>query len=142
MNTGTAWRTRRMMVRTGWSLSGLFILFMIMDASMKLLRMAIVDQTMAQLGFPPGVGFKVGVLEGILLVLYCVPRTAILGAILFMGIFGGAAATHLRHGDPLLSHVLFGVYLGLLMWGGLWLRNPPLRALFPLARTASVTATD
>jgi hypothetical protein len=134
MNTDTGRRTSRMMTRTGWVFSGLFILFMIMDVGMKLLKMAIVDQTMAQLGFPPGVGFKLGVLEGVLLVLYCVPRTAILGAILFMGLFGGAIAAHLQHGDPLFSHVFFGVYLGLFMWGGLWLRDPDLRAVFPLAR--------
>jgi hypothetical protein len=134
MSTGTAWRTQRLMTRTGWLLSGLFILFMILDVGIKLLRMAIVDQTMAQLGFPSGVGFKLGVLEGVLLVLYCVPRTAILGAILLMGLFGGAIAAHLQHGDPLFSHVLFGVYLGLFMWGGLWLRDPDLRTIFPLAR--------
>ena len=65
-----------------------------------------------------------------------VPRTSVLGAILFMGVLGGAIAIHLRHGDPLLSHDLFGVYLGAIMWGGLWLRDPALRALIPLRRSA------
>lgn len=64
--------------------------------------------------------------------LYLIPRTAILGAVLFTGVFGGAIASHLRLGDPLFSHVLFGVYLGLFAWGGLWLRDPALRALFPI----------
>jgi hypothetical protein len=134
MTTDTAARTPvNAMAWTGRVLSGLFILFMIMDVTMKLLRMAIVDQTMAQLGFPPGVGFRIGVLEAGFLVLYCIPRTAVLGAILFMGIFGGAIAIHLQHGDLLFSHVLFGVYLGLFMWGGLWLRDRSLREVFPVA---------
>ena len=64
--------------------------------------------------------------------LYLIPRTAILGAVLFTGVFGGAIASHLRLGDPLFSHVLFGVYLGLFAWGGLWLRDSALRALFPI----------
>jgi DoxX-like family len=66
-----------------------------------------------------------------------VPRTAVLGAILFMGVFGGAIASHMRVGDPLFSHDLFGVYLGVAMWGGLWLRDPALRAVFPMRRAAA-----
>jgi hypothetical protein len=66
--------------------------------------------------------------------LYAWPRTAVLGAILLTGLFGGAIASHLRLGDPLFSHTLFGVYLGMLMWGGLWFRDPALRALLPLGR--------
>ncbi len=60
------------------------------------------------------------------------PRTRILGAVLFTAVFGGAIASHLRLEDPLFSHTLFGVYLGLFMWGGIWLRDPALRALFPV----------
>jgi hypothetical protein len=119
---------------TGWTLTGLFVLFMLMDVAIKWLRLPIVDESMVALGFQPGVGFWIGVLETILLILYVVPRTSVLGAILFMGVFGGAIAAHLRNGDPLLSHDLFGVYLGAIMWGGLWLRDPALRALFPLRR--------
>ena len=59
------------------------------------------------------------------------PRTAVLGAILLTGLFGGAMATHLRIGSPLFSHLLFGLYLGLLVWGGLYLRDARLRALIP-----------
>lgn len=121
---------------TGWTLTGLFVLFMLMDVAIKWLRLPIVDESMVALGFQPGVGFWIGVLETILLILYVVPRTSVLGAILFMGVFGGAIAAHLRNGDPLFSHDLFGVYLGVVMWGGLWLRDPALRALFPLRRTA------
>jgi hypothetical protein len=121
---------------TGWTLTALFVLFMLMDVAIKWLRLPIVDEAMAQLGFQPGVGFWIGVLETILLILYVVPRTSVLGAILFMGVFGGAIAVHLRNGDPLLTHDLFGVYLGVIMWGGLWLRDPALRALIPLRRSA------
>ncbi len=64
--------------------------------------------------------------------LYAAPPTAVLGAILLTGYLGGGVAAHLRVGDPLFSHVLFGVYLGVMLWGGLWLRDPRLRALMPL----------
>ncbi len=89
---------------------------------------------MAQFGYAAGMGFWIGVPEITLLILYLVPRTAILGAVLFTGLFGGTVATHLRVGDPVFSHVLFGVYLGVLAWGGLWLRDDKLRALFPVRR--------
>jgi hypothetical protein len=124
------------MRRTGWALTGLFVLFMLLDVAIKWLDLAVVDEAMLQLGYPRGVGFWIGVLETILLVLYVVPRTSVLGAVLFMGVFGGAIASHLRVGDPLLSHDLFGVYLGAVMWGGLWLRDPALRAVFPVRRVA------
>jgi hypothetical protein len=124
------------MRRTGWVLTGLFVLFMLFDVAIKWLDLAVVDDAMLQLGYRAGLGFWIGVLETILLVLYVVPRTSALGAVLFMGVFGGAVASHVRVGDPLLSHDLFGVYLGVVMWGGLWLRDPALRAVFPLRRVA------
>jgi hypothetical protein len=68
----------------------------------------------------------------VIAVLYAIPRTSVLGAVLLTGYLGGAVATHVRVGSPLFSHVLFGVYIGVLAWGGLWLRNPRLRALFPI----------
>lgn len=119
---------------TGRVLSGLFTAFMIMDLGMKLMRLPIVETTGRQIGLPAGSGFTIGVGELILLVLYLYPRTSVLGAVLFTGLFGGAAAAHWIHGDPLASHVLFGVYLGVFAWGGLWLRDAKLRALFPLRR--------
>jgi hypothetical protein len=64
------------------------------------------------------------------------PRTSMLGAVLFTATFGGAMVSHIRLNAPLFSHVLFGVYLGLFMWGGLWLRSPDLRAVFPIRRMA------
>jgi hypothetical protein len=118
--------------RVGWALTALFTLFMIFDIVIKLIRMSVVEESLAQLGYPAGIGFAIGVLEAILLALYLVPRTSVLGAVLFTGLFGGAIASHLRVDSPLFSHVLFGVYLGLFAWGGLWLRDARLRALFPL----------
>ena len=118
----------------GRVMTALFVLFMLFDAGIKLANLQIVDDTLSQLGYPAGLGFPIGVLEAILLVLYLVPRTALLGAVLFTGVFGGAIATHLRVGSPLFTHILFGVYLGALAWGGLWLRDDKLRGLFPLRR--------
>jgi len=129
--------TSKAMRFTGYALTGAFTLFMLFDVGIKLIRHPLVEETMRQLGFPGGLGFPIGVIEAICLVLYLVRRTAVLGAVLFMGIFGGGIATHLRHADPLFSHVLFGVYLGLFMWGGLWLRDPDLRAVFPVRRMAA-----
>jgi hypothetical protein len=118
---------------TGRVLTGLFALF-ILGASVvpKLLGMPIAEQTMQQLGWPAGYAFGIGILELACLVLYLYPRTNLLGAILFMGLFGGAMATQIRAGSPLFSHQLFSIYLGLFMWGGLWLRDPQVRAVFPL----------
>jgi len=121
-------------VWAGRVLSGLFTAFMAFDIAIKLLRLPIVEETGRQLGLPPGSGFGIGVGEMILLALYLFPRTSVLGAVLLTGLFGGTAAIHWAHGDPLLGYVLFGVYLGVFAWGGLWLRDAQLRALFPLRR--------
>jgi hypothetical protein len=120
---------------TGRVLTGLFALF-ILGASVapKLLQLPIADETMAQLGWPPGYVLMIGMIELACLVLYLIPRTSVLGAVLMMGLLGGAIATQIRAGSPLFSHILFSVYLGLFMWGGLWLRDPRLQALFPFAR--------
>jgi hypothetical protein len=126
--------TPRAMLWAGWVLSGIFILFMIFDVTIKLIRLPVVAETMGQLGWPPAMGFVIGVIEAIILVLYVVPRTSVLGAVLMTAVLGGAVATHLRIGSPLFSHVLFGVYLGLFAWGGLWLRDGRLQRLFPLRR--------
>jgi len=123
-----------LMLWIGRVLSGLFALFMAFDAGIKLLQLKIVEESMAALGYPPGMGLPIGGIEAVLLVLYLIRRTSVLGAVLFMAIFGGAMASHLRMGDPLLTHVLFSVYLGLFAWAGLWLRDPALRAVFPLRR--------
>jgi len=123
------------MVWTGRVLSGLFALFILgASAAPKLMGMPIAEETMAQLGWPPGHAFWIGCLEAALVVLYLIPRTSVLGAVLFMGLLGGAMATQVRADMPLYSHILFSLYLGLFMWGGLWLRDEKLRALFPWRR--------
>lgn len=119
---------------TGYVLTGFFTLFMAMDITIKLIRLPVVATTMTALGWPPEAGLWIGVMELVIVALYLWPRTAVLGAVLFTGVLGGAIATHVRIGNPLFSHVLFGVYLGLFMWGGLYLRDAGLRAVFPLRR--------
>jgi hypothetical protein len=123
------------MLWTGRVLTGIFALF-ILGASVapKLLQLPIAEETMTQLGWPPGYVLMIGLIELTCLVLYLIPRTSVLGAVLMMGLLGGAMATQIRVGNPLFSHILFSIYLGLFMWGGLWLRDPRLRALFPFAR--------
>ena len=124
--------TSRPMRWAGWVLTGLFTAFMVFDAGIKLIRLPVVEQSGAALHLPPGSGFGIGVMEAALLALYLYPRTSVLGAILFTGLMGGTAATHWINGNPLASHILFGVYLGILLWAGLWLRDPRIRALTPL----------
>jgi len=117
----------------GWVMSGLVIAFMLLDATMKLLALPVVLEAGSALGLP-GADMARGL--GILLlactVLYAAPRTSVLGAVLATGYLGGAVATHLRIGTPLFTHILFGVYVGALMWAGLYLRYPDVRRLIPL----------
>lgn len=119
----------------GRILSGVFVLF-VLGASVtpKLLGLPIAAQTLEQLGWPGDYALAIGIVELILVVLYVIPRTQVLGAVLFMGLLGGAMATNIRADMPLFSHQLFSLYLGLIMWGGLWLRDPALRAVFPFWR--------
>jgi DoxX-like family len=120
-------------VWAGWILSGLAILFLLMDATMKLLALPVVLETSGPLGFPgAGMARLLGTVLLICTVLYVFPTTAVLGAILLTGYLGGAIATQLRAGSPLFSHILFGVYLGVFVWLGLWLRDARLRSLLPL----------
>ncbi len=126
------------MTIAGWILSGLVILFLLVDAGMKLAALPIVLQSTADLGWPGDVG-TAQTLGAILLaatLLYAFPSTTLLGAVLVTAYLGGAVATHVRIGSPLASHILFGVYLGIMLWGGLWLRAQSLRALFPVVVTA------
>jgi len=118
---------------TGMVMSALVVLFLLMDAGMKLAAVRPVLEAGEQIGFP-GVGMA-RALGAILLgctLLYLYPRTSVLGAILVTAYLGGAVATHVRLGNPLFTHVLFGVYVGVLMWTGLVLRQPALRAWLPL----------
>lgn len=109
--------------------TGVAVLFLGMDAIMKLLQPAPVVQGTLELGYPATVlsGLGIILLAGVLL--HAIPRTAVLGAIVLTGYLGGAVATHVRVGNPLVTHVLFPVYIGVLIWGGLVLRHPRIAAL-------------
>ena len=118
--------------RAGWALSALAALFLIADAAGKLIAPEAMIAFSPPLGLPAETGFYrlLGAILAICTALYAWPRTAILGAVLLTGYLGGAVATHLRVESPLFSHTLFGIYLGAMIWGGLWLRDRRVRGLF------------
>lgn len=120
--------------RTGQVLSALVVLFLLFDGAIKVIGLDVVRETSVQLGLNPAHSFGLGVMTLAIALLYAWPRTAVLGAILLTGLLGGAIATQLRVGNPVFTHLLFGVYLGLLAWGGLYLRDNRLRALLPMRR--------
>lgn len=120
---------------TSYIMSALVILFMLMDSIMKFVKPPEVIEGTLDLGFTEQHLPVIGTLGLISTLLYVFPRTSILGAILLTGYFGGAVATHLRLNNPLFTHTLFTVYFGILIWGGLWLRNTKLRELLPLSRS-------
>ena len=115
----------------GRMLSGLAVAFMLFDGGIKLVPLPVVTETMGQIGWPatPEMARGLGLLALVCTALYAAPRTSLIGAILLTGYLGGAIATQLRIGAPLFSHILFGVYLGLMVWGGLMLRDTRVRAL-------------
>lgn len=122
--------------RTGRFLSGLAALFLALDSLGKLARaQAVLDGT-AQLGYSVSTVVPLGVLLLVCVIIYVIPRTAILGALLLTGYLGGAVATHVRVGNPLFTHTLFPTYVAALIWGGLMLRDARLRALAPWRRQA------
>jgi hypothetical protein len=116
----------------GFTLSGLVILFMLMDATMKLLQLPIVLETTVQNGWPVSSVVPLGIVLLLCTALYAAPQTSVLGAILLTAYLGGSVATHARIASPIFSHMLFGAYLGVMLWGGLYLRDARLRALIPL----------
>jgi hypothetical protein len=118
----------------GRVLSGLVILFMLFDGAIKLVPWPIVTETMDRMGYgsSESLARSLGAITLVCTVLYAIPPTSILGAILLTGYLGGAMASHVRIGSPLFSHILFGFYLGVMVWGGLWLRDRKLRALMPV----------
>ncbi|PBC05716.1 DoxX family protein [Mesorhizobium sp. WSM3860] len=121
---------------TGRVLSAIVILFMIFDGLIKLPPLQVVTETMTQLGWPadPNIARLLGIVGLISTALYALPRTSVLGAILLTAYMGGAISTHVRIANPLLSHTLFGVYLAVVLWGGLYLRDARVRALIPFSR--------
>jgi hypothetical protein len=130
--TATTPETRNWMPWAGHVLSALVILFMLMDATMKFLQLPVVLETSTQIGWPAASAVPLGIVLLICTALYALPRTAVLGAVLLTAYLGGAVATHARIGSPTFSHTLFGVYLGVMLWGGLYLRDARLRSLLPI----------
>jgi hypothetical protein len=120
---------------SGRVLSGLVIVFLLFDGAIKLVPWPVVTETMDRMGYGSSetLARSLGLITLVCTVLYAVPPTSILGAILLTGYLGGAIASHVRIGSPLFSHVLFGFYLGLMVWGGLWLRDRNLRAVMPFS---------
>ena len=120
----------------GRILSGLVILFLLFDGAIKLVPWPVVTETMDRIGYGSSetLARTLGLVTVVCTILYAVPPTSILGAILLTGYLGGAMASHLRIGSPLFTHTLFGFYLGLMVWGGLWLRDRKLRTLAPWRR--------
>jgi hypothetical protein len=113
---------------TGRGLSTLAVLFMALDSIGKLLEVPQVIAGSTDLGYPAGLVFTIGVIELLCVVTYVVPSTSVLGALLLTGYLGGAVATHVRVGNPLLTHTLFPIYVAVFVWGGLVLRDARLRA--------------
>jgi DoxX-like family len=115
-----------------WVLAGLPAVFLLFDAVMKLAKPPFVVQATVQLGYPETVIVGLGIVLMTCTILYLIPRTAVLGAILLTGYLGGAVATQVRVGNPLFTHALFPIYLAVFLWGGLFVREGRLRSLIPL----------
>jgi hypothetical protein len=110
-------------------LTGIPVAFLMFDVAIKLVNPPIVAETSAKLGLPVALTAPTGILLAVCLALYLVRRTAPLGAVLLTGYLGGAVLTHWRVGDPLVSHTLFPIYVGALLWAGLYLRDDRVKRL-------------
>lgn len=131
------------MARAGWIMTALLLLFLLpASVAPKFLNLPAAVDALVEIGWPTQYLLLLGVIELVGLILFVIPRTSLLGAVLVTGLLGGAIASHLRAGSPLFSHTLFGVYLGLFMWIALWLRDPRVRALLPSERRASGSVTE
>lgn len=132
--TTTTTATNKSMLWTGRILTALAALFLLFDGVTHIMQIAPVVDAMNQLGYPANLALNLGIIQLICLLLYLIPSTSLLGAVLLTAYLGGAVATNLRIGAPLFSNVLFPVYLGLFIWGGLYLRDERLRAIFPFRK--------
>ncbi|WP_338829060.1 DoxX family protein [Bradyrhizobium sp. 27S5] len=121
---------------TGRVMSGVVVLFLLFDGAIKLVPLSVVTETMDRMGYGASdtLARSLGIITIVCTLLYSVPPTSILGAILLTGYLGGAIASHVRIDSPLFTHTLFGLYLGLMVWGGLYLRDGNLRAMLPFRR--------
>ena len=116
----------------GKIMSWFVILFLLFDAVIKFIKPApVIQSTMHELGYQEHHIMIHAFLGLIPTLLYAIPRTSILGAVLLTAHLGGAIASHLRVDNPLFSHTLFPVYTAIIMWGGIWLREPRLRNILP-----------
>ena len=132
MHSTTQSTTSKKMLWTGRIVSALVIVLMLFDAGIKVLRLPAAVEGTIQVGYPASVVLPIGLVLLVCVVLYAIPRTSILGAILLTGYLGGAVATNVRISSPLLSYGLLPAYVGVLAWGGLFLRDERLRQLIPL----------
>ena len=123
------------MIKTGWVLSALVVLFLLgASAAPKLMGSPLALEPLAVVGWPAKYLLLIGIIEIVCAVLYIIPRTALLGAVLLTALLGAALAANLRVDNPLFSHTLFSVYFGTLAWVALCLREPRIRTLFPIVR--------
>jgi len=129
------------MLWTGRILSGLAVLFMLMDGVMKLFKPSFVVQASAQLGYPESTLFGIGLALVVSTVIYVIPRTSILGAILLTGYLGGAIASNVRAEAPVFN-LVFPLVFACFVWCGLWLRDDRLRSLLPVDRALSPVQGD
>ncbi|QOV99060.1 DoxX family protein [Rhodococcus pyridinivorans] len=116
----------------GLIVSGLVVLFLLWDSIIHIANVSQVQEAMADLGFDPSLNRVFGVVLLICLIAYVLPPTAILGAVLLTGYLGGAVATNLLTEQPIVSTTLFPIYTGILVWGGLWLRDIGVRRIMPV----------
>jgi hypothetical protein len=119
----------------GGIVSALPVLFLLFDGTIHIMRIPSVVAGFAQAGFPISTAVPLGIIEIVCIILYVIPRTSVLGAILLTGYLGGAVATNVRQQLPMLGYVLFPVYVAVFIWGGLWLRDDRIRSLIPLSRS-------
>lgn len=124
------------MIKAGWIMTVLFTLFMLgASVTPKFLQMDAAVQSLITLGWSPDYLLMIGGIELLCTLLFLIPRTALLGAIVMTGLLGGSLASNLRADMPMFSFTLFSIYLGVFMWAALWLRDEKLRKLFPIQTT-------
>ncbi len=121
-------------MRIGWALSIFGILFMLFDATLHLLLFSPVVDALNQLGIPVKLSVPIAVIEFLCIILYLIPKTSVLGIVLFTGYLGGAMAIQMRIGAPLFSTLLFPLYTGIILWGGVYLRNKKLQGILPFQK--------
>lgn len=130
-------RGSKKLLWTGRALSALVCVALLMDAAMKIFQTAPAMQGTVQAGYPAATVLPIGVILLVCVICYALPQTCFLGAILLTGYLGGAVATNVRLSTPLFSYILAPVYVGVLAWAGLFLRDERLRALVPLRKNIS-----